>query len=85
MPGPALTLKNVTKTYGSSRGIKNISLDVEAGEIFGFLGPNGSGKTTTIRMLCGLLIPDSGTGTCQNYDSNTVYCKHFYEHYDLFK
>lgn len=48
--------------------VVDINLRVNAGEIYGFLGPNGSGKTTTIRMLCGLLTPDSGTGTCLGYD-----------------
>jgi len=48
--------------------VRGISIDVPMGTIYGFLGPNGSGKTTTIRMLCGLLTPDAGEGTCLGYD-----------------
>lgn len=56
------------KSFAGKPAVVDLSLTVKRGEIFGFLGPNGSGKTTTIRMLCGLMIPDSGTGTCLGYD-----------------
>ena len=66
--GPAISVRGLAKTLGSRRVIENFSIDVPVGHIFGFLGPNGSGKTTTIRMLCGLLTPDAGTGRCLGYD-----------------
>lgn len=56
-----IELKNLTKSYGGSRGITNVNLDVEEGEIFGFIGPNGAGKSTTIRTLLGLIRPTSGS------------------------
>ncbi len=65
----ALTLNNVTKTYGKSRGISDIKLDVAEGEVFGFLGPNGAGKSTTINAILDLLRPDSGTITVFGLDS----------------
>lgn len=55
-----LEIKDLTKVYKNTRGIKNINLDLYRGEIFGFLGPNGSGKTTTMKIITGLLTPDSG-------------------------
>jgi ABC-2 type transport system ATP-binding protein len=64
----AIDVEGLTKSFGGRTAVKNLSLQVPKGEIFGFLGPNGSGKTTTIRMLCGLLTPDSGRGTCLGYD-----------------
>lgn len=56
----AVEVKSLTKFYGSARGVEDLSFEVEKGEIFGYLGPNGSGKTTTIRCLMGLLRPTSG-------------------------
>ena len=64
----AIDVKGLTKKFGDRTVVQNLSMQVKRGSIYGFLGPNGSGKTTTIRMLCGLLTPDSGTGTCLGYD-----------------
>lgn len=63
-----IDVHNLKKYFNQHLAVKDISLQVKSGEILGFLGPNGSGKTTTIRMLCGLLKPDGGYGTCVNYD-----------------
>ncbi len=64
----AIDAEGLTKSFGGRVVVHDLSLKVREGTIFGFLGPNGSGKTTTIRMLCGLLTPDSGRGTCLGYD-----------------
>jgi ABC-2 type transport system ATP-binding protein len=64
----AIDVTGVTKKFGDKTVVNAIDLSVRCGEIYGFLGPNGSGKTTFIRMLCGLLTPDAGTGTCLGYD-----------------
>jgi ABC-2 type transport system ATP-binding protein len=66
--GPAIDVHGLNKSFGDKHVVVDLTLRVERGEIFGFLGPNGSGKTTSIRMLCGLLTPDSGSGTCLGYD-----------------
>lgn len=63
-----IEVKALRKSFGDHVVVRDLDLEVKRGEVFGFLGPNGSGKTTTIRMLCGLLVPDSGTGTCLGYD-----------------
>jgi ABC-2 type transport system ATP-binding protein len=63
-----IDVRGLDKTFGSHRAVKGLALTVRRGEIFGFLGPNGSGKTTSIRMLCGLLTPTAGEGTCLGYD-----------------
>jgi len=60
----AIDVRGLTKRYGGRAVVDNLSLQVRSGRICGFLGPNGSGKTTTIRMLCGLLTPDAGEGSC---------------------
>jgi ABC-2 type transport system ATP-binding protein len=67
-PDIAIDVKGLTKSFSGRTVVQNLSMQVRRGSIYGFLGPNGSGKTTTIRMLCGLLTPDSGTGTCLGYD-----------------
>jgi ABC-2 type transport system ATP-binding protein len=64
----AIDVHGLTKSFGARTVVHDLSLQVPKGEIYGFLGPNGSGKTTTLRMLCGLLTPDSGSGTCLGYD-----------------
>ena len=63
-----IDVSGINKRFGTKHVVKDLSLQVRQGEIFGFLGPNGSGKTTSIRMLCGLLTPDSGAGTCLGLD-----------------
>ena len=67
-PEYAIDVQNLNKHFGDKHVVNNVSMRVRKGEIFGFLGPNGSGKTTTIRMMCGLLKPDSGSGTCLGFD-----------------
>jgi ABC-2 type transport system ATP-binding protein len=64
----AIDVRGLNKRFGDKHVVQDFSLAVRAGEIYGFLGPNGSGKTTSIRMLCGLLRPDSGSGTCLGFD-----------------
>jgi len=63
-----IDVHGISKTFGANKVVDNVSLKVKRGEIFGFLGPNGSGKTTCIRMICGLLTPDEGEGTCLGHD-----------------
>ena len=65
---PIIDIKGLTKTFSGRTVVDHVDLTMKRGEIVGFLGPNGSGKTTTIRMICGLLRPDAGTGTCLGYD-----------------
>jgi ABC-2 type transport system ATP-binding protein len=67
----AIDVEGLTKRFGSRTAVDHVALKVPQGEIWGFLGPNGSGKTTTIRMLCGLLKPDEGHGTCLGLDIRT--------------
>src|SRR5207245_3712590 len=67
-PDIAIDVEGLTKSFDGRKAVRNLSMRVKRGQIYGFLGPNGSGKTTTIRMLCGLLTPDEGSGTCLGYD-----------------
>ena len=66
-----IDVHGLTKKFDGRAVVRDLSMQVKRGTIYGFLGPNGSGKTTTIRMLCGLLTPDEGTGTCLGYDIRT--------------
>ena len=63
-----IDVHGLTKRFGDKTAVKDVDLQVQEGEIVGFLGPNGSGKTTTIRMICGLLRPSGGDGTCLGHD-----------------
>ncbi len=67
---PVIQTTNLTKRFGSFIAVNNISFEVSKGEIFGFLGANGAGKTTAMRMLCGLLTPTSGSGKVAGFDIN---------------
>ena len=64
----AIDVAGLNKSFAGKHVVQDLSIQVEEGRICGFLGPNGSGKTTTLRMLCGLLTPDSGSGTCLGFD-----------------
>jgi ABC-2 type transport system ATP-binding protein len=63
-----IDVEGLGKRFGDKTVVQDFSIQVRRGQIYGFLGPNGSGKTTTIRMLCGLLTPDAGSGTCLGHD-----------------
>src|ERR1039458_10188468 len=63
-----IDVRGVTKKFGDRTVVNDIAMQVRHGEIYGFLGPNGSGKTTFLRMLCGLLTPDGGEGKCLRLD-----------------
>lgn len=86
-----IDVHNLRKTFKEFVAVNDVSIQVKRGEIFGFLGPNGSGKTTTIRMLCGLLTPTSGTGSCLGYDmvtQSSLIKKHvgyIPQHFSLYK
>jgi len=67
----AIDVHGLTKRFGAKTAVDHVDIAVPEGEVWGFLGPNGSGKTTTIRMLCGLLRPDDGSGTCIGFDVRT--------------
>jgi ABC-2 type transport system ATP-binding protein len=67
----AIDVEGLSKSFGGRTVVHNLSMQVKRGTIYGFLGPNGSGKTTTIRMITGLLTPDEGSGTCLGFDIRT--------------
>jgi ABC-2 type transport system ATP-binding protein len=67
-PEIAIDVEGLTKSFDGRKVVRDLTMQVKRGTIYGFLGPNGSGKTTTIRMLCGLLTPDSGRGTTLGFD-----------------
>lgn len=71
MSEPAINVVGLTKVFGDKTVVDNVSLRVEKGAVYGFLGSNGSGKTTTIRMICGLMSPTQGKGLCLGYDIRT--------------
>ncbi|WP_421512428.1 ABC transporter ATP-binding protein (plasmid) [Enterobacter sp. JS8-1] len=68
MNSSVVSVQNINKHFGDRHVVKDLSLEINTGKICGFLGPNGSGKTTSIRIMCGLLTPDSGSGYCLGID-----------------
>ena len=70
-PDIAIDVRGLTKSFDGRKVVRDLSMQVKRGTIYGFLGPNGSGKTTTIRMLTGLLTPDEGEGRCLGFDIRT--------------
>lgn len=70
-PDLVIDVQGITKRFGNRTVVNNMPMQVRRGEIYGFLGPNGSGKTTFLRMLCGLLRPDGGNGRCLGFDIRT--------------
>src|SRR3982751_3171604 len=71
MSALAIDVHGLTKRFGRKVAVDHVDIAIPEGQVWGFLGPNGSGKTTTIRMLCGLLTPDDGSGTCLSLDIRT--------------
>src|SRR3989442_13237953 len=67
----AVEVRELTRVFGELVAVDHLTLDVKQGEVFAFLGPNGSGKTTTIRMLCGIITPTSGQGRVLGFDVAT--------------
>jgi ABC-2 type transport system ATP-binding protein len=67
----SIIVENLTKKFGNFTAVNNISFSIKKGEIFGFLGANGAGKTTAMKMMCGLLLPTSGTAKISGYDLTT--------------
>ena len=65
---PSINIQNLSKSYGDTQAVQNLSLQVEKGELFGLIGPDGAGKTTIFRMLTTLLLPDEGTATIEGWD-----------------
>lgn len=68
MSGLAVDVSGLCKSFAGQVAVRDVAIQLPKGEVWGFLGPNGSGKTTTIRLLCGLLKPDAGQGSCLGYD-----------------
>lgn len=67
----AISISGLAKSFGATRAVANLSLEIEHGEMFALVGPDGAGKTTTIRMLCGILFPDAGDATLLGFDVRT--------------
>lgn len=68
LPTPAISLRDVTKSYGATEALRGVTLDVRRGEVFGYVGPNGAGKTTTIKILTGLVRPGGGSVRVAGFD-----------------
>ena len=72
MTNTAVRVDRLEKAFGAKQVLRGISLDAQAGEIFGLLGPNGAGKTTTLRVICTLLAPDAGTVEVLGFNTRTA-------------